>query len=204
MASAETILDFWFGSDEDELAVIRAQGPIWFASSPDFDADVQTRFGADVERAAQRQLEDWFASARGRLAVIILLDQFTRNIYRGTAQAFASDALALEYCRAGIAQGQDRELRRVERPFLYMPLMHSETMAAQDEAVGLFERLIETAEGELKKYFENNLKFAHMHRGLIERFGRFPHRNELLGRENTPAEAEYLAGDAETFGQTKR
>ncbi|MCA9631579.1 MAG: DUF924 domain-containing protein [Myxococcales bacterium] len=204
MADSDEILTFWFGSEQQDLAVIQQQGSLWFASDAALDQRIQSRFGEAVELAARGELEDWTRTARGRLAVIILLDQFTRNIYRGTARAFASDELALRYCREGIEAGHDRALRRVERPFLYMPLMHSETLEAQDQALRVFEQLAETADGELRKSFENNVKFARMHRDLIVRYGRFPHRNSILGRENTPAEAEYLAGDAETFGQSKK
>ncbi|MCA9644546.1 MAG: DUF924 domain-containing protein [Myxococcales bacterium] len=199
----DAILEFWFGTEQDDLAVIQKQGSLWFASKPELDAEIRSRFGADVEAAARGELEHLTAEARGRLAVIILLDQFTRNIYRGTAQAFASDHLALGHCRTAISSKQDEALRRVERPFLYMPLMHSEDLTAQDEALRVFGKLVETAEGELKKTFENNLKFAHMHRDLIVKFGRFPHRNAILGRESTAEEAAYLADGAETFGQGK-
>lgn len=204
MGEAAAILEFWFGAEQDDLAVIKQQGRLWFASDPKLDDSIRERFGSLVERACHGDLEAWCDDARSRLALIILLDQFTRNIYRGTAQAFAADDLALRHCREGIACGHDRVLRRVERPFLYMPLMHSESLDAQDEAIRAFERLIGTAEGELKQAFETNLEFAHVHRALIERFGRFPHRNAILGRTSTPVEAEYLAGDAETFGQSKR
>lgn len=204
MGEAEAILEFWFGTEQDDLAVIKQQGPLWFASNPKLDQTIRERFGPLVERASRGELEAWGDDARSRLALIILLDQFTRNIHRGTTQAFAADDLALRHCREGIAHGHDRVLRRVERPFLYMPLMHSESLDAQDEAIRVFEGLLGTAEGELKKAFETNLEFAHMHRTLIERFGRFPHRNVILDRANTPEEAEYLAGDAETFGQSKR
>lgn len=204
MADVDAILEFWFGTERDDLAVFNAQGSLWFASNPELDAEIKQRFGADVEAAARGELEHLTSQPRGRLAVIILLDQFTRNIYRGTGLAFASDHVALKHCRAAIASKQDEALRRVERPFAYMPLMHAEDLAAQDEALQVFERLVGTADGELKRCFENNLKFAHLHRDLIVRFGRFPHRNALLGRENTPEENEYLAAGAETFGQGKK
>lgn len=197
------ILEFWFGVEPSDEAVIREKGASWFSSSPELDAEIKQRFGADVEKAASGEYNSWLEIPKRRLAAIILLDQFTRNIYRGTAQAFATDHLALKWAREGIAAGLDQELRPIERSFFYMPLMHAEELEAQDQCIRLFEALVAETDGELSKNFENNLRFSHLHRDLIVEFGRFPYRNSTLGRESTPEELAHLAQSTQSFGQSK-
>lgn len=198
------ILEFWFGAGLDELQVQATKGPIWFGSSPELDQTIRDRFGSQVEAAAEGRLDAWLEFPYGRLAAIILLDQFTRNIYRGTAQAFKDDPKALSWCRAGVELGQHKAVRSVERPFFLMPLMHAESLQAQDQAITLFEELVSDASAELRGAFEHNLKFSHMHRDLIVKFGRYPHRNEILGRESTAEERAHLAASNQSFGQAKR
>ncbi len=202
MRAVDDVLKFWFGTRGNDLDVLEDKSALWFSGGEEVDRQIKQEFQSTLEAADE--LSDWVQTPRGRLALIILLDQFPRNIYRGAAQAFAHDAEALRLCREGVAHGDDRKLRPVERPFFYMPLMHAEELAAQDECVALFERLVAEHEGQLKERFQHNLSFAHKHRDLIVEFGRYPYRNATLGRESTAAEVTHLASSEESFGQTKR
>src|SRR5690606_13001861 len=143
-----------------------------------FDAAIRTRFGALHERAAQGELWPWRATPAGRLAEILVLDQFSRNLHRGSARAFAQDGIALGLAQEAVAQGLDAPLAPVQRAFLYLPYMHSESRAVQRESVRLY-----TALGR-----EDNLHFAHRHAEIVERFGRYPHRNAALSRDSTAEE----------------
>lgn len=169
----EEVLRFWF----EELSP-----KDWFTKNMELDKAIKKRFGDLHREASACELYQWRESARGRLAEIILLDQFSRNIYRGSAQAFARDPLALALAQEAVAQGADKSLASEEKSFLYMPYMHSESLKIHAIAVELFK-----AEG-----LENNLKHEYRHREIIQRFGRYPHRNELLGRESTPEEQAFL------------
>lgn len=174
------ILTFWF---------VECEQKSWWVKDPAFDAIVRGRFGALVEEAASDKLDHWAGSAEGARALIILLDQFTRNIYRGTAKAFVADEKAREIARNAIASGFDEGLNRHERNFMYLPLEHSEDLKDQEDCC----RLIASIGS------EGYLKFARSHRDIIARFGRFPHRNKILGRINTPEEEEYLKDPAAGF-----
>jgi uncharacterized protein (DUF924 family) len=169
------VLDFWFGDTE-------AERPEWFRKDPQFDALIAARFGVTVERALQGALHEWDAVPEGALARVLLLDQFTRNIFRGTPRAFAGDVLALEAARAMVARGDDLALAPLRRQFVYLPFEHSEDMAMQRESLRLFGAL---SLGDLETW-------AKKHAVIVERFGRFPHRNAVLGRESTPEEIEFL------------
>ena len=178
---AQDILDFWFGAD---TAKARAE---WFRKDPAFDALIAERFGTQVEAALAGGLRDWEADAGTALARILLLDQFTRNIFRGTPRAFEGDAQALQAARRMVQTGQDMALAPLARSFVYLPFEHAEDLTAQDEAVRLFEALERTAP-ECKGLLEYTLR----HRAIIERFGRFPHRNATLGRVSTDEETAFL------------
>lgn len=167
------VLAFWY-SDE-----MRTK---WFASTPPLDALIKTRFEATWEAALRDELDDWRNSADGCLALVIILDQFPLNMFRGSAKSFISEAKSRDVARHAIDQGFDKEIDASRLAFLYMPFMHSENLADQDFSVALFE-----AAG-----LENNLRFARHHRELVRRFGRFPHRNAILGRASTPQEIDYL------------
>lgn len=169
------VLDFWFGPQD----AARAE---WFRKDESFDAVIRLRFGAQVERALAGGLLEWEATPEGALARVLLLDQFTRNIFRGTARAFAGDALALEAARAMVARGDDAKLPPLRRVFVYLPFEHSEDPAMQRESLRLF--------GELG--LGGFLDYARRHAEVIERFGRFPHRNAVLGRDSTAEEIEFL------------
>ena len=189
---AQAVLDFWFGAaGSPALGQLRAE---WFRKDAAFDAAIAQRFGALVEAALAGGLRDWPADPGAALARIVLLDQFTRNMFRATSRAFAGDALALAAAQAMLAAGQDAALRPEQRVFIYLPFEHSEDVALQDRSVALFSALAAEAPG-----FANMLDYAHRHHAVIARFGRFPHRNELLGRASTPAEIAFLQEPGSRF-----
>lgn len=177
------VLRYWFGAPgEPDFLQPRSS---WFTKSEATDRAIAERFGAVVEAALSGQLEPWAATPRGALALIVVLDQFTRNIFRGTPRAFAGDARALALAKGLVDTGRDRMLEPVERWFAYMPFEHSERLLDQYEAVRLFEQL--AADG-----VESPLEWARRHFDVIARFGRFPHRNAILGRASTADEVEFL------------
>jgi uncharacterized protein (DUF924 family) len=181
---------FWFGADESE------------AARRERDRTLGARLEPLVIEAAGGRLASWAASPRRRLSLILLLDQLPRSLYRGTPRAFATDRQALELTLSGIQSGADAALAVPERIFFYMPLQHAESIEAQDESVAAYRRLIEEAGEELRPQLELVLGHAEAHRSLIGRFGRFPHRNRILGRVTTPQEQAYLASHPESFGQS--
>lgn len=195
----ESILNFWFGTGTDEAAVAKAQASLWWRKKSEIDRQLADRFGPAVELAGSGALASWMETPRTALALILLTDQFPRNIYRGTAQAFASDRLALAACRHGLEVGQDRQLRPLERAFFYLPLEHSESMADQERSVGLFSALFQQAPQARMETFRGYLTYALRHRRVIERFGRFPHRNAALGRTSTEEEKRFLREPGSSF-----
>lgn len=208
MDEAGQIRDFWFGSLPLNAAAFAERYALWFGGGNETvedrqarDETVRTRFGALLERAARGELDSWAGSPRRRLSLIILFDQFPRSIYRGTRRAFLYDDRALSLTLTGIQSGADAALDPAERFFFYMPLQHAESMDAQDESVAAFRRLVGEAPEEFQPYFEDALKYAVQHRDIVARFGRFPHRNRVMGRVSTAEERAYLNSGAETFGQ---
>jgi len=175
---------------------------VWFGEDAAFDLECKKEFLDDVEAASEGKLDHWAHEPRGRLALILLLDQFRRNIYRDTAAAFAKDKVALKLCVEGAMAKTDRGLPPIYRVFYYMPLQHAESRKVQAKSVELFTKLAEAVSPTYRETFETICQFAELHRDIIEQFGRFPHRNKLLGRENTPEEDEYLSGDVPDFGQS--
>jgi uncharacterized protein (DUF924 family) len=195
---AEEILRFWFGAGD---ASSRKR---WFVPDPAFDAEIRDKFAADAERAANGALGGWALDPRGALALVVLLDQFPRNVHRGTELAFAADARALAVTRDAIATGLDRRLGLVERAMLYMPLMHSEDRELQRESVDRFGGLAEEAARtgspeDVVEYLRAAADFAGRHAAIIERFGRFPHRNAVLGRTSTGEEVQFLTEPGSRF-----
>ncbi len=184
-ADAPSVLDFWFGATAD--AGYGKARKTWFDKDPAFDAEIRDRFGATIEQALRGELEDWAVEARSALAQILLLDQFTRNAFRETPRAFAGDARALAAASRMVGERFDDALPTFMRAFVYMPFEHAEGLAMQDEAVRLFTRL--AAEDSDQR---SPLDYAHKHRAMIERFGRFPHRNAILGRQSTAEEVDFL------------
>jgi len=180
LVSPDAVLHFWF----EEL------GPQdWWRKDAELDQRIQDRFGATLATAARCELFHWRDSARGRLAEVIVLDQFSRNIHRDTAAAFANDPLALALAQEAVARGCDQELTESQRAFLYLPYMHSESALIHDEALRLF-----AAPG-----LEHNLDFERRHKAIIDRFGRYPHRNALLGRPSTAEEIAFLQEPGSSF-----
>lgn len=182
--TADAILPFWFADGPDTFR------PCWFQKNESFDNEIRDRFGALVAPARDGALDGWAATPHGALALLILLDQFPRNLFRGSAAAFASDAHARRIARGVLARGFDLALTPIQRPFAYLPFEHSEDAADQDLSCALFEGLRDTP-----RHASPNgaIDYAWRHREVIRRFGRFPHRNAALGRVSTAAEVAYLA-----------
>jgi uncharacterized protein (DUF924 family) len=195
------VLDFWFSATELDAPQIDSRMERWFSSDPALDAQIRAEFGPLVDQALEGRLDHWAATAEGRLALILLLDQFCRNIHRGTAMAFAGDRRALKLCVEGSMGNEYRSLSPVQRVFFFMPLQHAESLPVQDKSVRIYSALAEGVSDTLRETFLTFAQFAELHRDIIARFGRFPHRNRHLGRANTPEEDAYLAGDAPSFGQ---
>jgi len=181
------ILSFWFGDPTDPDGDYGQQRSIWFKKDPKFDQTVREQFSTDYQQAAAGQLQAWRRQPRSCLALILLLDQLPRNMFRGQPQSFATDSQAREAAEHALEQGFDQQLLPVERLFIYVPLEHSENLAHQQRAVALFETLVQ-AHPELS----STLDYAIRHRDIIQRFGRFPHRNAILNRASTAAEAAFL------------
>ena len=197
----DAIIAFWFREQELSAPQIDHRMDVWFGEDAAFDHEIKEEFAADVQKASAGELDHWAHEPRGRLALILLLDQFRRNIYRNTAEAFEKDKVALKLCVEGAMEKKDTGLTPVQRAFFYMPLQHAESRKVQEKSVQLFARLAEAVTPTFQETFLTMAQFAELHRDIIEQFGRFPHRNKLLGRENTPEEDEYLAGDSPDFGQ---
>jgi len=201
VARIDAILAFWFKEQELTAPQIDRRMDIWFGEDPVFDAEIKERFSGDVELASNGKLNHWAAEPLGRLALILLIDQFRRNIFRSSADAFAMDRLALKLCVEGAMEKKDKGLTPIQKVFFYMPLQHAESAKVQAKAVELYNRLAESVSPTYQETFLVCAQFAELHKDVIDQFGRFPHRNKLLGRENTPEEDEYLAGDSPDFGQ---
>lgn len=174
VAAVAEILEFWFAEEVK---------PLWFVATPEFDEALRERFLATYRAAKAGGLEDWEQTPLGALALVIALDQFPLNLFRGQPESFATEAAARAVADRAITHGFDREMSPEQRLFLYLPFMHGEALADQDHSVRLFQQA----------GLEENLRFARHHRDLIRRFGRFPHRNAILGRESSPEEMAYLA-----------
>ena len=173
ISSPQSILDFWFSEPAKKL---------WFRSTSDFDTEILDRYYTLWQQAKKQQLIDWEKTAEGCLALVIILDQFPLNMFRGNAKSFSTEKEALKITRYAISKFFDKKLEPIQLTFLYMPLMHSEDIDDQNLSVELFDKIS----------LENNLRFAKHHRDIIKRFGRFPHRNTILGRTSTAEEIEYL------------
>ncbi|MGP9831487.1 DUF924 family protein [Marinobacter sp. NSM] len=194
------LLDFWFGKLDVHGLPDADHRNRWFRSDRKFDQEIRRRFLSLVLFASEQGLEHWRNEAGGALAEILLLDQFTRNIFRGGALAFESDRLARHLSRQAMDKGQDLELPLIQRAFLYMPMQHSELKKDQDLSVACYEQLVASADGLLAEFLGSFLQSAVDHRDIVLQFGRFPHRNKALGRTSTEAEQAYLAG-GRRFGQ---
>lgn len=197
--NAASILQFWFGEPAADAIVAVRQAPLWWQKKAETDARIRARFETLVEMAAAGGLATWEQTPDGRLALIILLDQFPRNMYRDSPQAFACDPLARDLCLQGLEHGDDLRLRPIERVFFYLPLEHAEDRVLQAQSVELFEALAastrQSGVADLSSYAE----FARRHQRIIERFGRFPHRNAILGRVSSAEEEAFLKTPGSSF-----
>jgi len=184
----ENILDFWFGERADDGEEVTRRFMIWFRPNPAYDLIIRERFTAILERAVTGEFNDWAQTARGSLALIIMLDQFPRNIFRGEPRAFATDERAVAISKAGIARGFDGELSLIERVFFYVPFEHAEDLVLQDRCVNLFQTLDTLAPPAFKEVTGICVDESRKHREVIRRFGRYPYRNDVLGRVSSAAE----------------
>ena len=183
------VLEFWFDGTADAPDWSPEFRDAWFFSDPDFDATIKDRFGETHTRAARGDLDDWTGDPLSALALVLVLDQFPRNLFRGTAQAFATDQKALDVAVGAINRGFDKTVPKFARMFFYMPFEHSEALAIQERSLELFSALND----------DSLFGFAKDHHEVVARFGRFPHRNDILGRSSTPDEVAFMAGEGGAF-----
>jgi uncharacterized protein (DUF924 family) len=191
-ASPESVLSFWFGELDALGRAANAQRDRWWKKDAAFDQQIRLQFGALHTAALHGELEDWLTTPRSTLAYIIVLDQFSRNMFRDTSAQFAGDERALTAALRGIELGLDRELCLDERALFYMPLMHSEELALQERCLQLYQRMSQELSGSARASMLNRIGYAERHRDIVRKFGRFPHRNQVLGRSSTPEECDFL------------
>ncbi|MDX5374115.1 MAG: DUF924 domain-containing protein [Pseudomonadaceae bacterium] len=195
----QPLLDWWFGAGESAAAVAASRSQLWFGYRAEQDEQARALFGEPCAAALGGGLQDWAECPEGWLALILLLDQLPRMLHRGTPQAFAGDARARQVVRRGLAQGWDERLPAIRRVFVYLVLEHAEDLALQDEAVQRFGALRDAAAAAERELFEGYLDYAERHRAVIRRFGRFPHRNAILGRGDTAPETAFLQEPGSRF-----
>lgn len=199
METADAIHEFWFGTDADDAKAAEQKKKLWWSKDTAVDDIIAQRFEKSTLAAADGSLDSWQTTPRGLLALILLTDQFPRNMYRGTPNSFAYDHVALQLSLQALEQGVDQLLRPIERVFVYLPLEHSESIADQERAVQLFAQLVNDIPAAQKSTFDGFYQFAISHRDIIARFGRFPHRNEILGRTSTEEEIAFLKTAGSSF-----
>lgn len=195
----EHILRFWFGDIDSDGRADPTHAARWWTKDAAFDAAVRERFLPTWQAAMRGELDGWLSTPRGRLAYVIVLDQLSRNMFRGAPESFAGDPRALAAAREGVELGHDRALVGEERVFLYMPFEHSERLEDQERCIALFKAFRDETEGPLKPVLEQNVGFAERHHEIIARWGRFPHRNAILGRSSTPEELSFLTQPNSSF-----
>ena len=188
----EQVIEFWFGTDINDPNLAKRQSPIWWKKNAQNDALIRQKFADGLQGLVKGDYDHWLESPMGRLAAIIVADQFSRNMYRDTARAFTQDDLALGWCLDGIGLHQDIELPYICRVFFYMPLEHAESLAMQNLSVEKFSELAALAGPKSGDTFLGFEDFAERHRAVIQQFGRYPHRNSILGRDSNAAEQAYL------------
>ena len=194
------MLDFWFGTCDADGALDRAKQKMWFSNEHQYDAVIRKQFVKLHRRAARGELEaQWAATPRGMIALIVVLDQFSRHIHRGTPAAFAQDPAAQRLAVDGVEQGVDRALIPTQRAFFYLPFEHAEDLKLQRLGTRLFERLASEVAPAWRKEYTGFADYSGHHRDIIERFGRFPHRNSILGRQSTAEELEFLKQPGSSF-----
>jgi uncharacterized protein (DUF924 family) len=201
-ARADELLEFWFEPDaraRDESAWLAGRRTFWFEGGPDVDRCCRERFAGWIDAAARGELASFESTPRGALALVVALDQLPRNVHRGSPRAFAFDPLARAAAERALARRDDEALGPLERGFLYLPFEHAEDRGAQERSVALFGALAARAPAPLRETLASWRDFAERHRDVIARFGRFPHRNAILGRASTPEEIAYLAEPGSGF-----
>jgi uncharacterized protein (DUF924 family) len=192
----EDVLHFWLGAPGDPPM---RNAEKWWKKDAAFDDECRQKFGHLIEAGVRGELADWKKTPHGRLALVVLFDQLSRNVFRGTPRSFAQDPLARDAALEAITLGDERTFSTMERAFLYMPLMHAEDVGLQHQCVASFSRLASQAPAELKKTIEEYVDYAKKHEEIVERFGRFPHRNAILGRESTKEEDAFLKTPGSSF-----
>ncbi len=195
MDTPREVLEFWFGPDHEPGGAEPEFRREWFMKDDAFDQQIGERFADEVERGARGEYDEWAETPAGRLALIILLDQFSRNLFRGSPRSWTQDLLAQKLCLEGIEQGHDVELGIVERAFFYLPLEHAEDLHLQELSVEKYRELLESDPDLADGFYD----YAVRHHEIIERFGRFPHRNEVISRPSTPEEEEFLKQPGSSF-----
>lgn len=201
MAHPDEVLEFWFADALTSPAAAEARGSFWFGSDPVTDSLIWELYADTVSDAAAGHYDDWLQTARGRLALIIVLDQFPRNIYRGTAEVYRYDPMVITLAQAGVALGQLAGLTVPEQAFFLMPYQHCEDLEVQRAGVALMQAMVSEAAPEWQDCARGFANFAVRHFDIVESYGRFPHRNKVLGRNSTEAETRFLREGGETFGQ---
>ena len=189
----DEVLKFWFGRVEQTIVPTENRARVWFGEDQMVDMEIQARFGPVLERAMLGDLHHWAKSPRDKLALILVYDQFPRHIYRNSPLSFVLDRRAMQVCLPAIAKEEEHSLSLIERVFFYFPLLHSEALEDQKTALQAYQMLCDLAFSETRVIYDSFYKFATHHHHIVERFGRFPQRNVLLGRESTPEELRYLA-----------
>lgn len=201
MAHPDEVLDFWFADALESPEAAEARGSFWFGNDAATDSLIWELYADTVTDAAAGHYDDWLQTARGRLALIIVLDQFPRNIFRGTAEVYRYDPLVITLAQAGVALGQLAGLAVPEQAFFLMPYQHSEDLEVQRAGVALMQAMVSEAPPEWEASALGFTDYARRHYDIVESYGRFPHRNKVLGRNSTEAEARFLSEGGETFGQ---
>jgi uncharacterized protein (DUF924 family) len=195
----QDVLDEWFGGAPDDPATAERKAPLWWGRSEATDAALRERFAATHEAAGRGELDGWAATPAGRVALVVVLDQLSRNLHRGTPRAFAHDPAALRLATEAVERGEDRTLPFFHRVFLYLPFEHSERLDDQERCCRLMDRLVAESPAPLQELARGYLDYARQHRDIVARFGRFPHRNAILGRPSTPEELRFLEQPGSSF-----
>lgn len=200
---AKSVLEFWFGEDASQPRsakdIAQQQSKLWWSKNETIDQEILQRFEPTLKALLTGHYNSWFETPQGRLAAIIVLDQFSRNMYRDNAHAFTQDSLGLHWALQGIRQGDDKKLTPLQRVFFYLPLEHCEQLNMQNLAIEKFEQLVADAPASFADLAKGFADYAHQHQQVIARFGRFPHRNSLLNRDSTSEELDYLAQPGSGF-----
>lgn len=197
----DRINTFWLGSSTESPELAAARRDWWYRGGAPVDDEIRCRFGALLPKACNGELTAWLTTAEGALALILLLDQFTRNLYRSTPEAYVGDALAFDLVNQAIELNLDEDLHPVARIWLYHPFHHAESVAQQDQGLALLETALQAAPNVWRAYVQRSITGWTRHRDIVARFGRFPHRNKVLGRSSSAEERAFMDEDGDTFGQ---